>query len=158
MDRSDQRIRWHQMKSILVGFLTMVLSLIVLLVILGAIVLRTKREIPIGPFYRLIPIVSFAGGCYWSLRRSARPKVPATPPSNVTIIVKSTSVGIAAMIVAVIGYLIWLRLRIPRDTIGLVSVDIRALLYWPVLLVSFLSGSILEYRLASRRRSKLLLS
>ena len=131
----------------------MVLSVIALLVILATIVLSSKRETPIGPLYLLIPIVTFAAGCYWSLRRSSRPKVPAKPPSSVTVIVKSTSVGITAMILSIIGYLIWLRLRIPRDAIGFVAVDIRALLNWPVLLVSFLSGFMLEYRIASRRRS-----
>jgi hypothetical protein len=136
----------------------MVLGVIALLVILATIVLRSKREIPIGPLYLLIPIATFAAGCFWSLRRSARPKIPSKPLSMATIIVKSTAVGITAMILSIIGYLIWFRLRIPRDTIGFVSVDIRALFYWPVLLVSFLLGFMLEFRWASRWRSKLLLS
>ena len=153
--RSHPRFRWSLIKSVLVGFLAMVLSLIALWVILGAIVLRTKREIPIGPVYFLIPIVTFTAGCYWSMRRSARPKGLAKPPSNVTIILKSTAVGITAMVLSVIGYLIWLRLRIPRDTISFVSVDISALFYWPVLLVSFLGGFLLEYRIASRQRFRL---
>jgi len=144
------RIRWSHIKSILVGVLAMSLSVIALWVILGAIVATSKREIPVGPIYLLIPVAAFATGCYWSLRRSAR---PAKPPSNFTIIVKSTVVGILAIILSVIGYLTWFWLRIPRNEPGLVSIDVRALLYWPVLWVSFLGGFILEYRIASRRRS-----
>ena len=156
MDRSQPRIRWIHIKSILIGLLAMVLSVIALLLILVEIMLTFKREIQLWPVYWLIPIAAFAAGCYGSLRRSARPKVPAKPPSNVRIIVKSTAMGITAMILSVIGYLIWLRLRIPRDAIGFVSVDIRALLYSPILLASFLGGFILEYRLASRRRFRLI--
>ena len=149
-------IRWIHIKCILVGLLAMILSVIALWVILGVIVRTSKRDIHIGPVYWLIPVVSFVAGSYWSLRRSSRLKVPAKPPSNVTIIAKSTVVGILAMILSVIGYLIWLWLRIPRNGIGVVvGIDVRALLYWPVLWVSFLGGFLLEYRIASRRRSTL---
>jgi hypothetical protein len=92
MDRSHPRIRWTPVKSILVGLLAMVVSVIALLVILSVMVLRTKQEIPIGPVYWLIPIAAFAGGYYWSGRRSSRPKVPAKPPSNLTVIVKSMAI------------------------------------------------------------------
>jgi hypothetical protein len=93
--------RFH-IKSILVGILAMVLSVIALLVILIEITLTFKREIQVWPVYWLIPIAAFAAGCYWSLRRSTRPKVPAKPPSKVRIVVKSTAVGIMAMILSVI--------------------------------------------------------
>ena len=97
------RIRWIYIKSILVGFLAMVLSLIALAVVLMTIMLTFSREIPIGPVYLLIPIVTFAAGCYWSMRRSSRPKVPAKPLSQFTIIAKSVVVGITAMILSVIA-------------------------------------------------------
>jgi hypothetical protein len=146
------RIRWIHIKSILVGFLAMILSVIALWVILGVIVRTSNRDIPIGPLYLLIPVVAFVAACYWSLRRSAR---PAKPPSNFTIIVKSTVVGIVAMILSVIGYVVWLWLRIPRNGIAFVGFDVVSLVNWPVLWVSFLAGFLLEYRIASKRRSTL---
>jgi hypothetical protein len=147
------RIRWIHIKSILVGFLAMVLSLIALWVILGVIVRTSKRDIPIGPVYLLIPILTFPAGCYWSLRRSSRAKVPAKPPSNVTIIVKSTALGITAMIGSVIAYLIGFWLSTRRDGIALVSFDVVSIIHRPVLVGVFLVGFGLEYRIVSRRRS-----
>jgi hypothetical protein len=146
--------RWH-IKDILVGFLAMILSLIVLAVILVTRLAISRREIPIGPAYSLIPIGTFVLGLFWSMRRSSRPKPPAKPPSYVTIIVKSTVTGVTAMILSVIAYVIWIWLRIPRSPGTFVSIDIRLLLYWPVLLGGFLAGFIPEYRHASNRRSML---
>ncbi len=149
--------RWH-IKDILVGLLAMILSVITAAVILLVVLLRSHREIAIGPLYLLVPIVSLTTGCYWSLRRSSLPKIqakPAKPPSNVTIIAKSAVVGVTAIIVSVIAYLMWIWIRIPRNLHGVVGIDVRRLVYWPVLLGVFLASFTLEYRRASRRRSML---
>jgi hypothetical protein len=146
--------RWH-IKDILVGLLVMILSVIVLAITLGAVLFISKREIAIGPLYLLIPIVTFIAGFYWSWRRSSRPKVPPKPPATITIIVKSTTVGFTAMIVSAIVYLMWIRFWVLRNDHGFVSIDVHALLYWPVLLPVFLAAFFLEYRRALRRRSML---
>ena len=145
-------IRRRHIKSILVGILAMILGLIALAEVLVGIMLISHREIAVGPVYLLIPVVTFASGFCWSLRRSFRPRAPAKPSSKATIIAKSVIVGFTAMIVSVIAYLIWIWLRIPRNINGLVAIDVRALVHWPVLLGTFLAGFILEYRHASRRR------
>ena len=44
-----RRIRWTHIKSILIGFLAMILSVIALAVILVTILAISKRELPIGP-------------------------------------------------------------------------------------------------------------
>jgi hypothetical protein len=148
-------IRRFHIKTILVGFLAMVLSVIALAVILVVYLVISKREIAIGPMYLLIPSGTFATGCYWSVRRSCRSKTPAKPSSNVTIIAKSAIMGVAAVIVSLTAYVVWIWLRIPQNLHGLVSIDVRRLVHWPVLLVAFLAGFILEYRHALRRRSML---
>jgi hypothetical protein len=132
----------------------MVLSVIALAVVLVTLLVISKREIAIGPVYLLIPAISFATGLCWSLRRSSRPKVPAKPPSSVTIIAKSAAVGVTAIIVSLIAYLIWIWIQLPRNVHGL-GIDVRRLVHWPVLLGIFLAGFIMEYRHASRRRSVL---
>lgn len=142
----------RHVKSIFVGILAMILGLIALAVVLVGIMLISHREIAVGPVYLLIPIVTFTSGCYWSLRRSSRSRAPAKPPSKAAIIAKSVMVGVTAMIVSVIAYLFWIWLRIPRNVDGLVSIDVYALVHWPVLLGIFLAGFILEYRHASRQR------
>ena len=58
--------------------------------------------------------------------------------------------GIAAMIVSVIAYLAWLWWQF-RGAPGFISIDVRSLLSWPVLLGVFLAAFILEYRHASKR-------
>jgi MFS family permease len=147
--------RRDQVKCILVGFLAMLLSMIALAVILVTILANSKREIAIEPLYLLIPIVAFAAGWYWSLRHSSRPKVPAKPSSNVTVIAKSVGVGVAGMIVAVIAYVTWIWFRFPKNVQGFGFIVVNRLFYWPVLLGVFLGGFILEYRRSSRRQSTL---
>ena len=154
MNGAKNMTRRH-IKSILAGFLAMVLGVIVLAVILVAILAILTRDITIGPVYLLVPIVTFAAGCYWSLRRSSRPKVPAKPPSNTRIIAKSIVMGVTGMIVSLIAYLIWFSFWIPRNVHGLVSIDVVRLVHWPVLLVIFLGGFVLGFWRASRRRSML---
>jgi hypothetical protein len=147
--------RWH-IKDILIGLLTMILSVIIAAVILLVVLLRAHRGIAIGPLYVLIPILTFTAGFYWSLRRSARPKVLAKPPSTVTIIVKSTTVGVTAIIISEIAYLTWIWIQIPRNLPGFVNIDVRLLVYyWPVLVGVFLAGFLFEYRRGSKRRSML---
>jgi hypothetical protein len=148
--------RWH-IKEILIGFLVMLLSVIIGAIILLVVLMRSNREIDVGPVYLLVPILSFTTGYYWSWRRSARPNAPPKPPSNVTIILKSTAVGIAAMVLSVIAYVLWVWMRIPRNVgvgVDFVSVGIRPL-FWLVFLTIFLSGFLLEYRRGSKRRSML---
>jgi hypothetical protein len=140
-------------KDIRAGLLAMILGVIIVAAILLAVLLRSQRELAVGPVYLLVPIVSLTSGYYWSLRRSARPKAPPKPSSNITIILKSTAVGIAAMVLSVIAYVVWM--RIPRHTHTLVAIDVHVLLYWPVLLIGFLAGFFLEFRWTSRRRSML---
>jgi hypothetical protein len=148
--------RWH-IKDILVGLLAMLMSVIALAIILVVVLFIHKREIATGPVYFLIPVLGFATGFYWSLRRSARPKTPPKRPSNFTIIVKSTAVGIAAIVLSVIAYFAWIWTRIPRDVgVGSVSFDVHALLPRPLLLTAFAAGFVLEYLRGSRRRSRLL--
>jgi hypothetical protein len=147
--------RWH-IKDILAGLLTMILNMIAVGIILLVVLLRLHREIAVGPVYLLVPIVSFTAGFYWSLRRSSQPKVPAKPPSTVTIIVKSTTVGVTAIIISEIAYLTWIWIQIPRNLPGFVNIDVRLLVYyWPVLVGVFLAGFFFEYRRGSRRRSML---
>jgi hypothetical protein len=143
----------RQIKSVLVGFLAMVLSVLALAVILVTVLVISKRELAIGPGYLLVPAVAFVAGCYWSLRRSSRPQVPVKPPSMVTIIVKSFVAGVSTVIFSVIAYMWWIWVRLPRDTYGLVGIDVHRLIYWPVLSCVFLAGFISEYRRASKRRS-----
>ena len=80
--------RKDYLKGILVGLLMMILSLIVTPVILVTILAVSKRELAIGPLYLSIPVVTFAAGCYWSLRRSSRPQILNKPPSTVALIAK----------------------------------------------------------------------
>jgi hypothetical protein len=150
------RIGRKHVRSILVGFLAMLLSLIALAVILLVALVRTQREIAIGPVYLLVPALPFATGCYWSLRRSSRPQVPAKPPSTFAIIVKSSMAGVAMVIVSVIAYMWWTWFRFARNTRGLVGIDVYRLIHWPVFLGLLVAGFILEYRRASRRRSMLM--
>ena len=135
--------RWH-IKSILVGVLAMILSLIALAVVLVGIMLISHREIAVGPVYLLIPIVTFTSGCYWSLRRSSQSRAPAELPSKATIIAKSVMVGVTAMIVSVPAYLFWILfwilLREPRNIDGAVGIDVLSVIHWPVLLGIFLAS------------------
>jgi hypothetical protein len=144
--------RWH-IKDILVGILAMLMSVIALAIVLVAVLFIYKREIAIGPVYFLIPVLAFAAGFYWSLRRSSRPKAPPKPPSNVAIIVKSSLVGVTAMIISAIAYFVWIWIRIPRQPHSFVAIDAHLLFYWPILLGGFLAGFILEYRRVSGRHS-----
>ena len=48
----------------------------------------------------------------------------------------------------------WIWIRIPRDMgVGFVSFDVRGLLYWPLPLVVFVAGFVLEYLWEARRRA-----
>ena len=132
----------------------MLMSVIGSAIILVAILFISNRDIAIGPLL-LIPVIAFVAGFYWSRRRSARPKVPPKPPATITIILKSSAVGIAAMVLSVIAYFVWIWIRIPRHPHTLVAIDVHALLYWPVLLVGFLAGFFSQYRRGSKRRSQL---
>jgi hypothetical protein len=155
-ERAKKMIRCWHIKDIMVGLLTMILGVIIVAVILLLVLLRSHREIAVGPVYLLVPIVTFVGGFFWSGRRSSRPKAPAKPPSKATIIAKSFAVGVAAMIVSVIAYFLWIWTRIPRDVgVGFVSFDVRALLNRPVLMVIFLAGFGVEYWRGLRRRSRM---
>jgi hypothetical protein len=148
--------RRDQIKSILVGLLVMLLSVIALAVILVTILAISKQEIALGPVYLSVPIVSFVSGCYCSLRRSSRPTAPPKASSLHRIIAKSVGVGVAGMIVAVIAYFIWIWFRFPPPVQGVgVFIDVHRLFYWPVLSGVFLVGFILEYLRSSRRRSVL---
>ncbi len=146
--------RWH-IRDLLIGFLAMILSVIATVITLLVILLRSRQEIAIGPVYLLIPIAAFALAFYWSLRRSSRPRPPARPPSKPVAIAKSALVGILAMVGATIAYFVWIYSTIPRPVVGLVSVDVLALLHlhWPVLVPVFLGAFICQYRRASRLRS-----
>src|SRR5665213_2018987 len=125
-----RRIRWTHIKSILIGFLAMILSVIALAIILVTILAISKRELPIGPVHLLIPSFAFAAGCYWSLRQSPRPKALAKPSSNVTIVAKSAAVGVIAMIVSVIAFFTWILIRVPKNVHGAVGIDVlRAVSY-----------------------------
>jgi hypothetical protein len=141
--------------SILAGLLAMLLSLIALAVILLIVLVRTQREIEIGSVYLVVPAVAFIAGSYWSLRRSSRPKAPAKPPSMVTMIVKSTMVGVAAVIVSVMAYLWWIWFRFARHVHGLVGINVHRMVYWVVLSGIFLASFFLAYTRISRRRSML---
>ena len=143
-------------RSIVVGFLAMILSVIALAIFLLTILVISGLELNIGPLYLLVPGVAFASGCHWSLRRSNRSQAPAKPPSTFTIIVKSSMVGIATVIVSMIAYMWWIWFRFARNTHGLVSIDVHRLVYWPVFPGLFLAGFIWEYRHASKRRSMLM--
>jgi hypothetical protein len=145
--------RKDYVKSVLVGLLTTILSLIASAIILVTILAASKRELSIGPLYLLIPIVTFAVGFYWSLRRSSRHQILNRPPSTVAVIAKSTAVGLTAVIVSVIAYVMWIWMRLPPTFHGSFGFDLHRLIYWPVMLAVFLAGFLLEYRRASRRRS-----
>ena len=139
--------------GILVGFLWVILSLITAAVVLVSMLTVSQKEIAIGPLYLLIPVVTFAAGCYWSLRRSSRPEIRKRPPSTVAIFAKSTVVGFTAVVVSVVAYLSWIWLRLPRTLHGTVGIDVHRLVYWPVMMAIFLAGFSWEYRRASKRRS-----
>jgi hypothetical protein len=150
--------RWQtHVKNILAGLLATILSVIVLAVVLAAVLLRSKRDISIGPLYLVIPLAAFAAGYYWSFRRSSRPKAPARPSSIFSIVTKSFGVGIAAMLVAEIGYIIWIWSRIPRRPHAFVAIDPVRLswAHWLALLVSFLAGFALAFWRAFKRRLRL---
>jgi hypothetical protein len=144
---------WH-IKDIVVGLLVMIIGVIALAVAFPFMLLFLRRGMSIGPVYLLIPVAMFALGLYCSLRRSSRLKAPGNLPSKVAIVAKSFAVGLTAMIVTVIAYFAGIWIRIPRDVgVGFVSFDVRALLYWPLPLVVFAAGFVLEYLRGSRRRS-----
>jgi hypothetical protein len=134
--------RKDYLKGILVGFLTMVLSLIATAVILVTILAISKRELAIGPLYLLIPVATFATGCYLSLRYSSRSRILNKPPSTVAVIAKSTAVGFTAAFISLILFFMWVwhRLPLPLDFNGTVGIDVHRLVYWPVMLAVFLAG------------------
>lgn len=140
-------------RGILVGFLMMIVSLIGTAIILVSVLAVSQKEFAIGPLYLSIPILTFAAGCYWSLRRSSRPQILNRPPSTVAVFAKSTGVGLTAVLISLIAYVVWIWIRLPRDFHGLIGIDIRRLIFWPVLLAIFLAGFLLTYRRSSRRRS-----
>ena len=145
--------RKDYVKGTLVGFLWLILSLIATAFVLVSILAVSPKELAIGPIYLLIPIVTFAAGCYRSLRRSSRPKILNRPPSTVAVVAKSAAMGFTAVIVSVIAYLLWIWIRLPRSFHGTVGIDVHRLVYWPAVLAIFLAGFLLTYRRSSRRRS-----
>jgi hypothetical protein len=139
-------------KSVLIGLLTMIVGLLATAVILVTVLAVSQREIPVGPVYLVIPISTFAAGCYWSLRRSSRPKALAQPPSKVAVIAKSTAAGIA-VVVSLIVYVTAIWFFFLRKIQGAVGVMVGP--YWPVMVAIFVAAFLLEYRRASRRHSLL---
>jgi hypothetical protein len=133
----------------------MIGTLLATTVVLVTVIALSKREIEVGPVYLLIPISAFGAGCYWSLRRSSRPKDLAKPPSIVLVVVKSATVGILAVILSLIAYVttIWalfLRKINGHGSIGFVVVG----RYWWAMAAIFLAAFVLEYRRASKSRSR----
>jgi hypothetical protein len=146
---------WHA-KDIVVGLLVMIVGVITLAVAFPFVLLILHRGMSIGPVYLLIPVAMFVLGFYWSLRQSSRRERPIKAPSKIFVIGKSFAAGIIAVIVSAIAYFAWIWIRLPRDmSVGFVSFDVRALLYWPLPLAVFVAGFVLEYLRGSRRRSRL---
>jgi hypothetical protein len=145
-----RRLTWKDyIKGILVGFLWMILSLIATAAILVTILAVSQKELAIGPLYLLVPVLAFSAGCFRSLRRASRPSILEKPASTSAIFAKSTVAGLAAVLVSVIAYLFWIRMHLPPTFHGVIGIDIRRAVYWPVMLAIFLAGFILTYRRAS---------
>ncbi len=140
-------------KGVLFGLATMIVSLIATAVILVTMLAITQREIPVGPVYLLIPISTFAGGCYWSIRRSAQPKALATPPSTIAVVAKSAAAGFTAVLLSLIAYMTAIWFVFARKTHVTIGIDVHRVVYWLAMLVIFFAGFFLEYRRASRHSS-----